>query len=100
MTVMLKTAIIVGATMRGTYLVTKDEISAPIRYLLDDWAEGAPLYSFRERAQYLVNCHRCSSVWVAAVALALSTTKAGMAVLSVLAASQATMTAIELMEEK
>lgn len=96
----LKTAIIVGATMRGTYLITKDEVTAPLRYMVDDWAQGSPLYSPRERLQYLINCHRCSSVWIAAGVLALSTTKAGTAVLAVLAASQATMTAIELLEEK
>lgn len=100
MNTIMKAGVILAAATRMTLLVTKDEITSPVRYIVDDWAEGKPVGSFPERMQYLINCHRCSSVWLAAVALALSTSGPGMAVLSTLATSQVVLTVIEAMEEK
>lgn len=95
----LKAAVLVAATARIATLVSKDEIMAPVRYKIDDWADGKPYGSVPERLQYLINCHRCSSVWAAGAVLVLNAAgPAGAAVLGVLALSQAGMSLIEVLE--
>ena len=84
----LRAAVVAVATTRLTALVTKDEISEPIRMKVDQWARGAEMFSFRERVQYLINCPRCASVWLGGLAMLADQTKIGRGVLAALAASE------------
>lgn len=63
----LEAAIDVAATYRLTQLVVEDEIARPVR----EWVESAT--GSQSALTYLVNCPACTSVWAAAVVLALPT---------------------------
>ena len=95
----LKAVTLAAATARVASLVSKDEIMAPVRDKVDEWALGAPYGSLPERVQYLINCHRCSSVWAAGAVLALNALGTpGQFLVGVLALSQAGMSTIEVLE--
>lgn len=98
MNILLKAAVVIGATSRLSSIISTEEITAPLRYKIEDWAHGHKLYSFPERLGYLVTCPRCSSVWAAAGVLALSTVPAAVPVLTVLAVSQAAIVVLNRLE--
>ena len=75
------------AVYRLTSLVTKDELTEPIRARVALAATGKPVGSLVERASYLVSCHRCVSVWAGAAVLLLSRFAAGRVLIAVLALS-------------
>lgn len=77
------------ATARLTSLIAEDEITAPIRKRVDEWANGHPEGSLRERLNYLVTCSRCVSVYAGGAVLAASLVPPLRPLLRTLAASQA-----------
>lgn len=73
---------------RLTSLVTRDEITQPLRDKVDELALGKPYGSFPERFQYLINCPLCASVWAGALVVLLAKFPAGRFVVEMLALSQ------------
>lgn len=72
------------ATRRITTLMTSDKITEPAREWV--WKHHGPEET---RIGYVFTCRKCSSVWAAGAALALSTMPGGGALLRVLALSEA-----------
>lgn len=76
------------ATHRLTQLVVEDEISAPIRIKIAEWAAGHEEFSFRERVDFAINCPACTSVYAGAAVLTMDRFAVGRVLVRVLAASQ------------
>lgn len=72
------------ATRRITTLMTSDKITEPAREWV--WRRHDPHVT---NIGYVFTCRKCSSVWAAGAALALSTVPGGGALLRVLALSEA-----------
>lgn len=75
------------ATQRLTQLIVKDELTRPVREAIEDWADGASEFSFKDRVAVLTSCPACMSVWSAFAILAASRVKAGRWAIAGLAAS-------------
>lgn len=87
------------ATARLTQLVVEDEITRPVRIAVENLAEGAPEFSWRERLDTVVNCGACSSVWAGAAVLIAEQTGVGRFLVRVLALSQAALGARALIDK-
>ena len=72
------------ATRRITTLMTSDKITEPAREWV--WKHHGPEET---RTGYVFTCRKCSSVWAAGAALALSTVPGGGSLIRVLALSEA-----------
>ncbi len=75
------------AIQRLTQVVVKDEISAPVRDRIMDWAKDAAYGSPKERIAYLVGCGACTSIWSSAAVLGLNRFPLGRLAVKVLAGS-------------
>lgn len=75
------------ATQRLTQLVTEDELTRPIRDLINRWAKDAPDLSFKDRVAVLASCQACMSVWSAAAILIASRFRLGQPLIRILAGS-------------
>lgn len=97
MTQLAAPLIIGAATVRLTLLLSRDEVTQPIRDALDVAAVGAPHGSLVERLSYLFSCHKCTSVWAATAVVGAWTFggRTGRALVQALAASQAAVMIIE-----
>lgn len=87
------------AIKRLTQLVVEDDITSPLRKAVDDWSEGEPEGSLKERISYLVSCEACVSIWAAGAVLAAGLTPPGRAANKVLAGSQAALFASAVMDK-
>lgn len=76
------------ATQRLTQLVVEDEITAPVRTKISQWAAGAPENSLKERIDFAINCPACTSIYAGAAVLLADRTAVGRVLLRVLALSQ------------
>ena len=76
------------AIARLTSLVAEDELTAPLRTAVEDWARRNPDSVLRDRLAYLTSCSRCVSVWAAGAVLIGQKTRAGRPLVAVLAGSQ------------
>lgn len=85
------------ATARLAALASQDEITQPLRNIVDRWAKDAEYGSFRDRVSYLVNCKRCTSVWAAALVIVLWTRPAGRQIVRGLAFSQGAIALLDLL---
>jgi hypothetical protein len=86
------------ATARLTNLITKDEISLPIREKVYDWAELKDFSGPRSWVNYLVNCPQCASVWAGAIVLAGSHLPPARPLIRALALSQAALVGLGALE--
>lgn len=77
------------ATQRLTQLLVEDELTRPVRKLIEDWAEGAPPNSFKDRVAVLSSCPACMSVWSGGAIVLASRFPLGRVLVGVLAASSA-----------
>lgn len=77
------------AVQRLTQLITEDTLTDPIRMRINDWAEGAAQYSFKDQVATLAQCRACMSVWAAAGILVAARFRAGRFLIRVLAGSGA-----------
>ena len=65
------------AIARLTSLVAEDELTAPLRTAVEDWARRNPDSVLRDRLAYLTWCSGCVSVWAAGAVLIGQKTRAG-----------------------
>lgn len=86
------------ATARLTRLVVHDDLTEPLRWKVDEWAQGAPRFSRKERIQLLVNCPKCASVWAGAAILVASRVPGVRHLVTVLALSEVTVLTGEILE--
>lgn len=75
------------ATQRLTQLIVKDEVTRPVREAIEDWANGASEFSFKDRVAVLTSCPACMSVWSGFAILAASRVRGGRWAIAGLAAS-------------
>lgn len=88
------------AVSRLTRLITEDEITAPVRDRVEQWASGSDYGSVRERLAYIPTCRACSSIYSAAVVAAALRwgREPGRLLVTVLSGSEAALVAAGLLD--
>lgn len=76
------------ATQRLTQLITGDELTRPVRESINNWADGAEEFSFKDRIATLASCQACMSVWSAAAILVASRFRLVQPLIRILAGSE------------
>lgn len=86
------------AAARLTSLIAEDELTQPVRNVVDDWAQVAPDNILRNRLAYLVSCSRCVSVWAGAAVLLAQVVPVARPLVKALALSQAALGALTVLD--
>lgn len=82
-------AVLALAALRLTTLIVHDEVTRPLRIIVDRWAGDAPAFTIRERVSTLLGCDRCTGIWAAAAVLGMSQVRVLRPAVNVLATAQA-----------
>ena len=86
------------ASARLTQLVVDDEITEPVRLAIDQKRQAAPVGSFIDQVDTMINCHACASVWAGAGVLTADQIGVGRFLVRVLALSQLALTVKSVIE--